>query len=190
MKSYPFAILAVVALLGTPACSDGPAPLASDEVRVPVQAQVSQQESDRYVVLFAAEHVPADFAARVSQLGGSVETSLDGIGVAAITGLTDAAAAELSTAADVRAVEPDVVMTLRDDDIGTAEAFADETVSEVLAPADATASPTEAQFYSRQWHLRAVFAPEAWAAGHLGSRDVVVAILDTGIDYLNPDLVG
>jgi subtilisin family serine protease len=150
----------------------------------------SPHVAGRHIVLFAAEAVPADFAARVSQLGGSVETSLDGIGVAAITGLTDAAAAELSTAADVRAVEPDVVMTLRDDDIGTAEAFADETVSEVLAPADATASPTEAQFYPRQWGMRAVFADQAWAAGHLGSRDVVVAIIDTGIDYLNPDLVG
>src|SRR5207302_31824 len=62
--------------------------------------------------------------------------------------------------------------------------------NDIVAPADATASPTAAQFYPRQWNLRAVFAPEAWAAGFLGSHDVVVAILDTGIDYSNPDLVG
>ena len=59
-----------------------------------------------------------------------------------------------------------------------------------LAPADAIASPASAALYARQWNLRAVFAPEAWAAGYLGSRDVKVAILDTRIDYMNPDLVG
>lgn len=31
-------------------------------------------------------------------------------------------------------------------------------------------------------------APEAWAAA-TGSRDIIVAILDTGIDYTHPDLV-
>lgn len=139
----------------------------------------------RYIVLFAAEGVPADFAERVSKRGGSVEASLDKIGVAVVTGLTDAAAAELAAEADIRNVEPDVVMTLE-----AAEASADEATNAVLAPADATASPTSAQFYPRQWNMRAVFAPEAWAAGHLGSRDVVVAILDSGIDYLHPDLEG
>lgn len=45
-------------------------------------------------------------------------------------------------------------------------------------------------YYGRQWNMRAVLADKAWEAGHFGSRDVVVAILDTGIDYLHPDLEG
>ena len=150
-------------------------------------AAVSQQETSRYVVLFTAEGVPTDFRERVLRLGGSVEASLDGIGVATVTGLGATAAAELATDGDIRAVEPDVVLT-QPGDIEAVDGG--ETASEALAPADATASPTSAQFYARQWNMRAVFAHEAWAAGHLGSRDVVVAILDTGIDYLHPDLTG
>src|SRR5207247_2257364 len=146
--------------------------------------------SGRYVVVFSAERVPVDFGDRVAALGGSIESRLDSIGVASVTGLSEGAAAELAGAADVRAVEPDVATAPPNEDVGADVATADGAVIDLFAAADATASPTTAQFYARQWNMRAVFAPEAWAAGFLGSRDVVVAILDTGIDYTNPDLVG
>src|SRR5207249_10496351 len=105
------------------------------------------------------------------------------------TGLSEGAAAELAAAADVRAVETDAATAPPNEDVGADGATNDEAVSELLATTDATASPTAAQFYARQWNLRAVFAPEAWAAGFLGSRQGVVAILDMRIDYTNPDVV-
>src|SRR5439155_1649931 len=120
----------------------------------------------RHLVVFTADRVPADFGARAAQLGGAVEASLDSIGVAAVIGLSEGAAAELAGAPDVRAVEPDLA-TLGNEDVEADGAAADEAVSEALAPADTTASPTTARLYARQWNLRAVFAPEAWAAGHL-----------------------
>jgi parallel beta-helix repeat protein/predicted outer membrane repeat protein len=42
-------------------------------------------------------------------------------------------------------------------------------------------------FYYAQWNMVKIQAPEAWDI-HTGSRDVVVAVIDTGVDYLHTDL--
>ena len=185
--------LGAVAVLALQACGDDRAPTELvPGSAAPTTSEAPPGEDGRYIVVFAAERVPADFGERVARLGGSVEATLDVIGVAAVTELTEAAAAELAAAKDVRAVEPEALKSTSDDDGGSDEVSAEEAVPEApAAPADATASPpTKAQFWLRQWNMRAIFADKAWAAGHLGSRDVVVAILDTGIDYLHPDLDG
>jgi len=180
--------LAIVAALALGACQESAPTEASS--RMLAASAASLESSGRYVVVFSAERVPVDFGDRVAALGGSMQSALDSIGVASVTGLSEGAATELAGAADVRAVEPDVATAPPNEDVGADVATADGAVIDLFAAADATASPTTAQFYARQWNMRAVFAPEAWAAGFLGSRDVVVAILDTGIDYTNPDLVG
>src|SRR5256885_9997502 len=175
--------------LALQACTDRPAPTDAGGRRNPSASVVTAEQSGRYVVVFTAERVPADFAKRIAALGGSIESAIDSIGVAGVTGLSEVAATELGANADIGAVEPDPMTSPRDDGEAV-DGLAAEAVSDAAVAADATASPTAAQFYARQWNLRAVFAPDAWAAGPLGSRDVVVAIVDTGIDYTNPDLAG
>jgi subtilisin family serine protease len=187
MRSSVIFALAAIPALTLQGCHDQRAPTESGPRGTLAASVTPADQTSRHIIVFAAERVPADFGLRVSGLGGSLETALDSIGVVVVTGLAEAAVAELTAQPDIRNVEPDVVTTLPDDDV---EAADDGTTSEALAPADATTSPTSAQFYPRQWNMRAVFADQAWAAGHLGSRDVVVAILDGGIDYLHPDLVG
>lgn len=156
----------------------------------PVLHEAQSTESGRYIVVFHAERVAESFGERVARLGGTVELSLGGIGVVAVSGLTAAAAAELATEPGVGAVEDDVMGHADEGALDAPERFADPRLADVLTSADATSVPTSALFYPRQWNLRAVFADVAWANGHLGSRDVVVAILDSGIDYLHVDLEG
>ncbi len=43
--------------------------------------------------------------------------------------------------------------------------------------------------YSRQWALRFIHAPQAWEVTR-GDPQVVVGVIDTGVDYLHPDLQG
>ena len=190
MKTLSCTLVSLVAAgLALPGCHDSRVP--TEPASRPLAARLtSPDRPGRYLVVFAAEQVPADFRGRVSRLGGSVETSLDGIGVATVTGLTDATAPSLAAGPDVQAVEPDHAMTFGLGGGDAAGASTELTASETVAPTDATASPTAAQFYPRQWNMRAVLADQAWAAGHLGSRDVRVAILDTGIDYTLADFEG
>src|SRR6184192_4963803 len=189
MKRHKSCIL-ILSLVGLSlqGCQDQPALTESRPGGALAASVASPESSGRHIVVFSSERVPADFGARVAQLGGSIENALDSIGVATVTGLSEAAAAELSAAADVRAVESDAITAPQGGEV--AEDPPEQVANDIVAAADAIASPTAAQFYPRQWNLRAVFAPEAWAAGHLGSRDVVVAILDTGIDYTLPDFAG
>src|SRR5205809_2195957 len=178
-----------VAALAFQACQEQREPTEPTRRAALTASMTPADPAGRHLVVFAAERVPADLGERVARLGGTVEAALGSIGVAAVTGLSETGAAELAASADIRAVEPDPIIRGQDDDEATDDPT-EQPTSEAAVPADATASPTTARFYARQWNIRAVFANQAWAAGFLGSRDVKVAILDSGIDYLLPDLAG
>ena len=177
---------ASIALAGSvilAACSDVPTAVQPTVRHSAAAAENSM--AGRYI-LGANSSFGADLTSRVEALGGKVERVLPGSGIAVVTGISDAASAELSAIGGVSEVQPDVLVSL---DAPAAAVEAD--VSAALDGAIASqANPATALRYGFQWNMRSIGADKAWAAGKLGSSSVRVAILDTGLDYDALDLVG
>jgi lantibiotic leader peptide-processing serine protease len=134
-----------------------------------------------HIVLFS-NAAPRNFQTRVEALGGTVDFTHP-VGIAIVSGLSEEAVGELGRLRGVQSVQESGYFAF---DPGM---LAGDPVSIDLMPASPS-DPTTAAGYARQWNMRAIDADDAWAAGYLGSPEVTVAILDTGIDYDYPDLWG
>jgi lantibiotic leader peptide-processing serine protease len=166
------------ALVALAACSDEVTPL---ETSAAVPSFSESEGSDTYLVRFKGNGVPAGFASQVAALGGEVIFAHP-VGIAAVSGLNTAAAGQLAATPEIAAVDADAYTLLEEGDATSVEA--------AEAAIESPANPTTAVRYPRQWNMQVIKANQAWAAGKLGSASVKVGILDTGLDYLHPDLVG
>ncbi|MBV9774464.1 MAG: S8 family serine peptidase [Gemmatimonadetes bacterium] len=161
-------------------CSDQTAtPLAptartvrADETAAPAQ----------HLVMFKGNGIPSDFESSVAALGGTVAFSHEGAGFAVVSGLSEDAAAQLRANGNVADVQSDV-------DVAVSRP-ANDVYADISDEAMSQTNPTTAARYVWQWNMRSIGANKAWAAGKLGSSDVTVAILDSGIDYNVADLNG
>jgi len=89
-----------------------------------------------------------------------------------------------------------IILTLKDkgrDAVMEAVAILNNTPGVVYAEPDYIVSasnviPNDTHFDApNMWGLKKIFAPDAWAI-NTGSKNVVVAVIDTGIDFRHPDL--
>lgn len=124
----------------------------------------------RHLVSFKSG-IPQGFADQVSAAGGEVVFQHRVLAI--VSGLDEVGADAVGRLSGVAEIQSDASFTI-DVEAGEADASYE-------APSSPT-NPAGAFFYSRQWHLWAIGANAAWAAGRLGSPSVKVAILDTGID--------
>lgn len=148
-----------------------------------VSGAFASESPNRYLVVFKSENAANAIAAEINANGGLLESVRNDIGFAVVSGISADAAARLRGTASIAAVEADIEFAI--EPVVEAEAV---DVTDVGLQS-ATAPQTASQF-ARQWNMRAIGGPAAWGAGFLGAASVTVAILDTGIDYLWPDLNG
>lgn len=166
------------------ACSEEVATKPATRSFTPVAtlSRVATAAEGRHVFVFNGK-VPADFAAHVAKLGGSVVRSVPEINMFVTQGLSDAAASSLGNPNEVG---PDFDARW----VPTAEEAQVSSVG-LNAPVDAASvlPPQAAFFLPFQWNMRQIHAPEAWT-GHTGIPSVRVAILDTGLDPDHLDQMG
>lgn len=179
-------LLMLLAAGGFAACADvrtPDTPLAPSDAHGAALSAEAGETRTTWLVRFGGGGVPLGFTERVAALGGTVVFAHDRAMIGAVAGLSPRAAAELVRSPGVRAVTADEVTVL--------ESTRGEVAAPDLASLDlANQDPASAWGFPRQWHLRAIGAHDAWAAGRTGSPAVKVAILDTGLDYRHPDLAG
>lgn len=182
MRSRVF--LAGLATVALAACDQTPVTSVDTAPAPPVAADAMSLQADGFVaapqhVIFAKSRSLPDVTDAVRAAGGEVVFEHE-IGFVLARGLDEAAAEQVGRVDGV-------------DDMAVDEWFSPGVEGEIQV-ADATVTspdnPAGSFFFPRQWNMRAVNAEAAWSAGRLGSSDVTVAILDTGIDYEYLDLQG
>ncbi len=180
------AVVVLAGFLG--ACAENPqAPDAAQLRRPLANLAAPVARPDRYVVSFQSAE-PAAFEASVQALGGTVERRLGSIRLAVVSGVGSAGASQLATMGGVEMLAQDLnVQFIPAPSIG-ADALLnlDPTAAGVVASGS---NQSGAAFFSRQWNMVRVGAPQAWASS-TGGAGKVVCVLDTGIDPDHIDLAG
>lgn len=96
----------------------------------------------------------------------------------------------LQTTPGIAHAEPDYVRR----PVGEMNTNSEGTTATLSASPTKLPGSTTDPLYDQQWHLAFTNVPEAWAYLESqglppgGSRDLVVAVIDTGVDYTHPDL--
>ncbi|MFD2442811.1 S8 family serine peptidase [Bacillus sp. CGMCC 1.16607] len=160
MKKFKSVVLSLVLLL-----SFIPAALATGA------------QTEYYSVLFNQNSIPANFAKEVNSLGGEVVYTVPEIGFAQVKASTTAFT-KLKGLANVSAANPSITWN-----VPQSHRIAEEGV------AAASVDTTKAPLWSKQWDIQRITNNgESYKLG-TGSHNVVVGIVDTGIDRDHSDLV-
>ncbi|THE11921.1 peptidase S8 [Bacillus timonensis] len=137
-----------------------------------VSATGKDVQTEYYSVLFNKNSIPASFAKEVSKFGGEVVYTVPEIGFAQVKAST-ASFSKLKGITGVSVANPSISWNLPE----SQQIKADNV------------NPADAALWDLQWDIKRITNDgESYKLG-TGSHDVVVGIVDTGIDRDHPDLV-
>src|SRR6266480_1157508 len=152
--------------------------------RAPVAHAASAQN---YIVLYQSQSVPADAANTIAQAGGTLVNSYPQIGVVIASSDSTAFRGSLMTDSRINGVSATSAFATKIDD-GTVKG---ESSTDANGPPQGNlpnAPATDKDSLSPlQWDMRQIHTPDAHAITG-GSPSVLVGDIDTGLDYLHPDL--
>lgn len=142
-------------------------------------------DSSRFIVTFHKDTESlANALHAITTAGGSLVRHHEEIGVAIADSDNPSFSADLKRNAIVQDV-------IRDRMIRGADVLEHAVLADEEPPAASSSSlidPRNAVFLRFQWNLRSIRAPEAWNAGHTGDPNVLVAVVDSGLDYTHLEL--
>lgn len=135
---------------------------------------------DRYVIVMKGNSIAKNMDAKVAANGGVVVRSLPQVGLVIATSADADFASKMKAVNGVSDAGPVVARMVPD---VTSQDYA-------IEQPDLT-GPTAADDLLNAglvWGVQRVHAPQAWANGHTGSHNTVVAVIDTGVAWNHPDL--
>jgi subtilisin family serine protease len=136
-------------------------------------------QSATYLVVYKSQSVPADVGTAVRSAGGTLVASYGAIGVAVARSTSSTFKLSLSGDSRIAAVSSTSRAVVRVDKVETEAGGGGPAVNIPASDSD-NLSPL-------QWDMRQIHTPEAHAITG-GNPSVVVADIDTGIDFTHPDL--